>query len=41
MEWFLYGRDLRHERVKSTYVLLIRERRRQLYTFNVDFDRIK
>ena len=30
MEWFLYDKDLRHERVKPTCFLLIRETRRQL-----------
>ena len=29
IDWFLYDRDLRHERVKPTCFLLIQEKRRK------------
>ena len=36
MNWFLYGRDLRHETVKPTRVLSIRETKRQWSIFEVE-----
>ena len=37
MDWFLYDRDLYHERVKPTSFLLIRETRKQWQIFEADF----
>ena len=36
MNWFLYGSDLRHETVKLTRVLSIRETKRQWSIFEVE-----